>query len=115
MLLLVPRSLGGGGGHEERRGRQFITASAVGTYSGGEFKRLLQADAFVGTFGDGVGIGRRGARTRGKVEGVRCGATGYQPSTRRRDESDPDDEVAGDTRLEYPPHNGGCLRQLWTQ
>lgn len=55
-----------GGGHEERRGRQFITASAVGTYSGGEFKRLLQADAFVGTFGDGVGIGRRGARTREK-------------------------------------------------
>lgn len=55
-----------------------------------------------------------------KVEGGRrvLGAKqlGYQPSTRRRDESDPDDEVAGDNRFEYPlPHNRGGLRQLWTQ
>lgn len=53
---------------------------------------------------------RNGEESRRTGENVRRGATGYQPSTRRRDESDPDDEVAGDNRFEYPlPSNGGGL------
>lgn len=59
---------------------------------------------------------RNGEESRRTGENVRRGATGYPPSTRRRDESDPDDEVAGDNRLEYPLlSNGGGLQQLWTQ